>query len=67
MELWRKLGIAIVFGVAAIIGSGFVWQLAGNWQAVFGYLALLGFALLAFLVNPERIVNETTKESDTAR
>jgi membrane protein implicated in regulation of membrane protease activity len=67
MDLWRKLGISIVFGVAAIIGSGLVWHLAGNWQVVFGYLALLGFALLAFLVNPERIVNEITKEDDVAR
>jgi len=67
MDLWRKLGISIVFGVAAIIGSGFIWQLAGTWQAVFGYLALLGFALLVFVLNPERIVNEKTKENDIAR
>jgi len=66
MDLWRKLGISIVFGVAAIVGSGLIWQLASNWRVVFGYLALLGFALLVFVVNPERIVNEKSRENDTA-
>lgn len=58
MGMWKKIGIAIVFGVPAIIGGGLVWQSAGSWQMVGGYLGLLGFILLAFLLNPERLVNE---------
>jgi hypothetical protein len=67
MDIWRKLGICIIFGVAAVIGSGLVWQLAGNWQVVFGFLGLLGFVLLAFLINPEQIVNEKKNENKPAR
>jgi hypothetical protein len=57
MELERKAGITVVFGIPAIVGAGLLWQLAGSWQVVFGYLGLLGFILLAFLANPEKIVS----------
>jgi membrane protein implicated in regulation of membrane protease activity len=53
MELARKAGIAIVFGVPAIVGGGLAWQLMGNWEAVFIYLALLPFILLPFLLSPQ--------------
>jgi len=62
MEPERKAGISIVFGIPAIVGAGLIWQLAGNWQVVFGYLALLGFIVGAFLANPEQMIsseNET--------
>ena len=52
------MGIAIVFGVPAIVGGGIVWELAANWQVVFVYLCFLGFVLLAFLLNPEKIGDE---------
>jgi MFS family permease len=58
MDIWRAMGVAIVFGVLAIIGAGLVWHLAGDWQIVFTYLGLLGFILLAVLFNPEQLVNE---------
>ena len=57
MELERKAGIAIVFGIAAIVGAGLTWQLAKSWQVVFGYLGLLAFIVGAFLANPEQIVS----------
>jgi hypothetical protein len=57
MDLERKAGITVVFGIPAIVGAGLVWQLAGNWQMVFGYLGLLAFILAAFLANPEKIVS----------
>lgn len=57
MEPERKAGISIVFGVPAIVGAGLVWQFAGNWQAVFGYLGLLAFVLGTLIVNPEQIVS----------
>ena len=53
----RKAGISIVFGIPAIIGSGLVWQIAENWQAVFVYLGLLGFILGAILANPEQMIS----------
>ena len=56
MEPERKAGISIVFGIPAIVGSGLVWQISGNWQAVFGYLGLLGFIVGALLANPEQII-----------
>jgi hypothetical protein len=55
MDPARRAGIAVVFGIPAIVGSGVTWQLAGTWQAVFVYLGLLGFVLLAFLANPEGV------------
>jgi hypothetical protein len=57
MQPERKAGITIVFGVPAIVGAGLVWQIAGNWQAVFGYLGLLGFILGAILANPEQMIS----------
>lgn len=65
MHIWRRIGIAIVLGVPAIIGAGLVWELAANWQVVFGYLGLLGFIALAFLLNPEQIVDEIVDENKT--
>ena len=53
----RKAGITIVFGVPAIVGAGLVWQLAGHWQAVFGYLGLLAFILGGLLANPEQMIS----------
>jgi hypothetical protein len=57
MEPERKAGISIVFGIPAIIGAGLVWHIAGTWQAVFGYLGLLGFVLGALLANPEQMIS----------
>ena len=57
MQPERKAGIAIVFGVPAIVGAGLVWQIAGSWQAVFGYLGLLAFVLGGLLANPEQIIS----------
>ena len=57
MQPERKAGISIVFGIPAIIGAGLVWQIAGTWQAVFGYLGLLGFVLGALLANPEQMIS----------
>ncbi len=57
MQPERKAGISIVFGIPAIIGAGLVWQVAGTWQAVFGYLGLLGFILGALLANPEQMIS----------
>jgi|GEM_PF-844748 len=55
MDPARKAGIAVVFGIPAIVGSGLTWRLAESWQAVFVYLGILGFVALAFLVNPEGV------------
>ena len=57
MQPERKAGISIVFGIPAIIGAGLVWQIAGTWQAVFGYLGLLGFIVGALLANPEQMIS----------
>ena len=61
MEPERKAGISIVFGIPAIVGAGLIWQLSGNWQAVFGYLGLLGFIAGAFLANPEQMISLKNK------
>ena len=55
MDLPRKAGVAVVFGIPAIVGSGLTWQLAHSWQGVFTYLGILGFIVLAFLANPEGV------------
>lgn len=55
MDLSRKAGVAVVFGIPAIIGSGLTWQLADSWQAVFTYLGILGFIVIALLANPEGV------------
>jgi MFS family permease len=55
MDLARKAGIAVVFGIPAIVGSGLTWQLTHSWQGVFTYLGILGFIVLAFVANPEGV------------
>ena len=57
MELERKAGISIVFGIAAIVGGGLAWELAGSWQVVGGYLAILGFVVGGLIANPEQILS----------
>jgi hypothetical protein len=66
MEFWRKISIVIIFGIFAIIGGGLAWDLSEDWGVVFTFLGILGFFLLAFLVNPEQIVNEIVKEQETS-
>jgi hypothetical protein len=61
MELERKAGIAIVFGIAAIVGGGLTWQLSGSWQVVGGYLAILGFVVGGLIANPEQILSIKNK------
>ena len=58
MDVWRKIGVTIIFGIVAIIGGGLFWVLSADWAVVFTYLAIVGFFLMAFLLNPEQIVNE---------
>lgn len=55
MDLARKAGVVVVFGIPAIVGAGLTWQLAESWQGVFTYLGLLGFIVLAFVANPEGV------------
>ncbi len=64
MDLWRKIGVTIIFGIVAIIGGGLFWVLSEDWAVVFGYLSVVGFFLLAFLFNPEQIVNEVAVEEE---
>ena len=64
MDLWRKIGVTIIFGIVAIIGGGLFWVLSEDWAVVFGYLSVVGFFLLAFLFNPEKIVNEVAVEEE---
>lgn len=59
MDISRKIGITVVFGIPAIIGAGLVWELAENWEMVFVYLGFLGFVLLPFLLNPKKAGSET--------
>jgi hypothetical protein len=58
MDVWRKIGVTIIFGIAAIIGGGLFWVLSEDWAVVFTFLSIVGFLLLAFLFNPEQMVNE---------
>jgi hypothetical protein len=58
MDVWRKIGVTIIFGIVAIIGGGLFWILSKDWAVVFTYLFIVGFFLMAFLLNPEQIVNE---------
>jgi hypothetical protein len=62
MDLWRKIGVTIIFGIVAIIGGGLFWVLSE--AVVFTFLSILGFFLLAFLFNPEQIVNEIAVEEE---
>lgn len=61
MQPERKAGITIVFGVPAIVGAGLVWQIAGSWQAVFGYLGLLAFILGGIVANPEQMISSNNQ------
>ena len=62
MDLARKFGIIIIFGILGIIGGGLAWALSEDWAVVFTFLGILGVFLLAFIVNPEQIVNEMVGE-----
>ena len=64
MDVWRKIGVTIIFGIVAIIGGGLFWVLSEDWAVVFTYLAIVGFFLLNFLLNPEQIVNEIAVEEE---
>ena len=64
MDLARKLGIVIIFGIVAIIGGGLAWALSEDWGVVFTFLGITGFVLLALLFNPEELVNEMDSEED---
>jgi hypothetical protein len=57
MELKRRLGVIIVCGVPAIVGSGLLWALSETWFVVFAYLFLLVCSLLVFLVAPQKITS----------
>ena len=65
MDLWRKIGVTIICGIVAIIGGGLFWVLSEDWAVVFTFLSIVGFFLLAFLLNPEQIVNEIVVEEET--
>ena len=41
MDIPRKLGILVVFGVPAIIGGGIIYALFGSYTPVAAYEALL--------------------------
>jgi hypothetical protein len=62
MDLARKFGIVIIFGIFGIIGGGLAWALSEDWAVVFTFLGILGVFLLAFIFNPEQIVNEMVGE-----
>lgn len=49
MDLSRKLGILVFFGVPVIIGGGITYALAGNYTAVAIYEVLLMFVAGAFV------------------
>jgi hypothetical protein len=62
MNLARKFGVVIIFGILGIIGGGLAWVLSEDWAVVFTFLGILGILLLAFIFNPEQIVNEMVSE-----
>ena len=62
MNLARKFSIVIIFGILGIIGGGIAWALSEDWAVVFTFLGILGVLLLAFIFNPEQIVNEMVGE-----
>lgn len=41
MNIARKLGILVIFGVPAIVGSGIVYAIFGNYISVVVYIVLL--------------------------
>jgi len=65
MELWRKMGVVIIFGIVAIIGGGFAWVLSEDWAVVFTFLGVIAFCLLAFLLNPEQMVNQMGEKKES--
>ena len=64
MEPWRRIGADIIFGIVAIIGGGFAWVLSEDWAVVFTFLGIVTFCLLAFLLNPEQIINQMGEEKE---
>ena len=48
MNISRRLGTLVVFGVPAIIGGGIVYALFGNYVAVFSYEILLILVAVGF-------------------
>ncbi|MGW8207464.1 MAG: hypothetical protein ACWGO2_00520 [Syntrophobacteria bacterium] len=64
MEPWRKIGVVIIFGIVAIIGGGVAWVLSEDWAVVFTFLGIVTFCLLAFLLNPEQMVNQMGAEKE---
>jgi len=61
------MGVTIIFGIVAIIGGGLFWVLSEDWAVVFTFLSVVGFFLLAFLFNPEQIVNEIVFEEESGK
>lgn len=49
MDISRKLGILVFFGVPAIIGGGIVYALFGGYTPVFVYEILLLFTTGIFI------------------
>lgn len=48
MNISRRLGTLVVFGVPAIIGGGIFYALFGNYVAVFAYEILLILVAVGF-------------------
>ena len=49
MNISRRLGTLVVFGVPAVVGGGIVYALTGgNYTAVFAYEIILLFAAIGF-------------------
>ena len=59
VELGRRLGIAIVCGIPAIVGSGLLWAISKSWIVVFAYLFLLVATLMVFIVSPALFTNHS--------
>lgn len=49
MNISRRLGTLVVFGVPAVIGGGIVYGLFGNYVSVFAFEILLLFAAIGFV------------------
>ena len=65
MDLWRKIGVTIIFGIVAIIGGGLFWVLIRRLGRGVPFLSVVGFFLLDFpLINPEQMVNEIFVEEE---
>ena len=48
MDISRRLGTLVVFGVPAVIGSGIVYALFHSYVSVFAYIIILLFVAGAF-------------------